>query len=199
MAKNITSALETRNNAPDFSKYDIDLVTKFSDKNKNLLDLGAGGGLLVNAINNKFQSITAVELYPEFSQFILPHANVTIINSDIKDFHTNEKFNFVISFGVMNFFSNSEASNLYKKMSTFLKDNGTLIVKHQMGLEEDVVVDTYSDELKKNYYSNYRSLDNEKKLIEASGGLVVKEVVDIYPDKFNRWDNTHFYAIIAKK
>ena len=66
-----------------------------------------------------------------------------------------------------------------------------------MGRNETVVVNGYSEELKQPYYSEYRNLDLEKTLLE-NAGFVIEKVDDIYPEKFNRWENTWFKVIVAK-
>jgi hypothetical protein len=83
-------------------------------------------------------------------------------------------------------------------MFRFAAPGGRMIVKHQMGLTEDVIVDTFSQELRQNYYSEYRSLENETALV-SSAGFDDLRTTDIYPDSFNRWGNTRFMAITALK
>ncbi|MEM9583829.1 MAG: class I SAM-dependent methyltransferase [Pseudomonadota bacterium] len=198
LAEKITAPQDTRNKAPDFSEYDIAFMQQFAGAEMSLLDLGAGSGLLLNAIAQQFGDIVAVELYEEFSKFIAPRPNLHVINSDIRSFDTVQSFDVVIAFGVLNFFSVEEASAIYAKCFRFANPGGTLVIKHQMGREEDVVVDGFSEELQQHYFSNYRHTDHECRLIEAAGFTVVA-VHDIYPDAFNRWENTRFNAIVAHK
>ena len=198
LAGGITSATETRNKAPDFSAYDIAFVKQFADSRKSLLDMGAGTGLLLNQISECFQAVTAVELYPEFSKFITPKPHLHVVNQDILDFETTKIFDIVIAFGVMNFFSTTEAEKLYKQFFKFTTQGGTLIIKNQMGVVEDVIVDKHSEELGHHYYSEYRTASHESKLISAAG-FSINDVHDIYPDQFNRWPNTRFKCIVASK
>jgi len=199
LAKKITDAKATRNKAKDFSKYDIALMKTFANKNKILLDLGAGTGLLINHLIDDFKHITAVEKYSEFSKFIKKTSKITIINEDLLmlNFSENAKYDVISLFGVMNYFNADEASVLYKKIVGFLNNNGVLIIKNQMGIEEDVIVNGFSKELQTNYYSEYRHIDKEIGLLKEIG---FKEITtkDIYPQEYNRWDNTHFYALICK-
>ncbi len=144
------------------------------------------------------KKVVAVELYPEFSRFILPAENTLIINTDIMKFKTSETFNVVILFGVMNFFSTEEAQTLYKKFFGFVKPGGILIVKNQMGIDADVRVDNFSEELQQNYYSEYRCVSSETSLM-SEAGFAIDRVDDVYPDSFNRWANTRFTAILCRK
>ncbi len=65
-------------------------------------------------------------------------------------------------------------------------------------MNEDVIINKYSEELKTIYYSEYRTVEKEKYLL-AQAGFKNFEVFDIYPAECNRWDNTHFFAIVAEK
>ena len=194
IAKNVTNPLIVRNKAKDFTKYDIEFLKQFSDKNKILLDLGSGTGLTINNLVDKFKKIIAVEKYKEFYKFI--DNNIEIIESDIKEFDFNLTFDIVTLFGVMHYFSFEEAKNLYQKI--YNSFNGTLIIKNQFGLNDDVIVDGYSKELDSYYFSEYRYLQKEIDLLKNIG-FKIDKVVDIYPKEYNRWENTHFYAIVCKK
>lgn len=196
LAENIRHPIETRNKAADFSEYDIALVKRFACKELALLDLGSGTGLLVNHLIDHFGKIVAIEKYEQFSKFIINANNIQIINTDLLTFDTEQRFDVITIFGVLNFFNTIEAAKIYKKIARWLKQSGIMIVKHQMGCQEDVIIDGFSEELATNYYSEYRSIDNEVNLI-SNAGFEVNEIIDIYPKKFNRWDNTHFYALVC--
>ena len=198
MADTIQEAKETRNKSPDFSRYDIAYMQKFINQKHDLLDLGAGSGLLLNHIKDGFRKVVAVELYPEFSKFINVSDNTVVINEDLLSFQTKEQFNVVILFGVMNFFNTEEAMTLYEKFYRFTLAGGVLVIKNQMGVDEDVSVDHFSEELGKHYFSEYRSVESECALIERAG-FKVSKVDDIYPDEFNRWPNTRFTAVVSHK
>jgi len=200
MAENITDAKATRNNAKDFTEFDVNLMRRFADRTKTLLDLGSGTGLLINNLINDYKQITAVEKYPNFSKFITKTPKIKLITNDLLDLVSIESNNFdVVSlFGVMNYFSNEEAKYLYTQVATYLNKGGVLVVKNQFGINEDVIVNGYSEELKTNYYSEYRQVDKEMELLRSIGFNNI-EKIDIYPPEYNRWDNTHFYALICTK
>lgn len=196
LATRITSPLDTRNKSKDFSDFDINFVKRYAGKHLDLLDLGAGTGLLVNAVANDFRSVTAVEKYQEFSAYIDKRESVKVINGDLQSLTLNRRFDVITIFGVMNFFNRSEAHHIYAQAKNWLKPGGLLLIKHQMGVEADVLVDGHSVELDDHYYSEYRCLESELSILAATG-FNCREVVDIYPAEFNRWPNTHFYALVC--
>lgn len=184
------------NKANDFTVIDSEFILKYADKNSSILDLASGSGLIVNKISSKVKEIVAVELFPEFSKHIEKSPNLEVINSDISEFKTDKKFDLVTLFGIVQYFNKAEITPLYEKYKSYLHSDGVLIVKNQFGVKEDVVIDGYSDELKTNYYSEYRFLEAECDLLREVGFNNI-EVIDIYPSEFNRWDNTHFYALVC--
>ncbi len=200
MAESITDPKATRNNAKDFTEFDVNLMRRFAGKTKTLLDLGSGTGLLINNLINDYKQITAVEKYPNFSKFITKTPKIKLITNDLLKLESIEsnKFDVVSLFGVMNFFSSEEAKYLYTQVATYLNEGGVLVVKNQFGINEDVIVNGYSEELKTNYYSEYRQVDKEMELLQSIGFHNI-EKIDIYPPEYNRWNNTHFYALICTK
>lgn len=199
LAKKITKATDSRLKSKETGELDARFMMQFEDKKKDLLDLGTGTGLLINKINNCFNSIVAIEKYPEFSKFIESHKRTKILNEDLLDWEFPINFfDIVSSFGVMHYFNRGEAKQIYQKSFDALKENGVFIVKNQLGITEDVIVDGFSDELQADYYAEYRHVDKEVELLMSLGFRNV-EIVDIYPAEYNRWDNTHFYALVCEK
>lgn len=180
----------------DFSDYDRDFILKYTTKNTTILDLAAGTGITLNKYYDKVKHITAVEKFNQFSDFIVKAPKVTVINSDIVDFIPDSTYDVILMFGVTHYFNKEESAFLYKKYKKFLNNNGKMIIKHQFGVKEDVTVEGYSEELKCNYYSQYRQIDSEVELLKSLGFTAV-DYTDIYPKECNRWENTHFYAIVA--
>lgn len=73
---------------------------------------------------------------------------------------------------------------------------GKIIIKNQFGIDKDVTINKYSTEQKAHYYSQYRHIDKEIKILKTLGYKNPTKF-DIYPSEGNRWNNTHFYAIVA--
>ena len=182
----------------DFTDYDVKFIIKFSNSNSKILDLASGTGMIINKLASHVNYIVAVEAYKEFSKFIDEVDNINVINEDIMKFSTNEMFDLITMFGIVQYFNEEEVRNLYIKYSKNLKLGGMFIIKNQFGVHKDVIVNGYSKELKTNYFSNYRHIDKEVNILKNLGFKNI-EVIDIYPPECNRWSNTHFYAIISEK
>lgn len=182
----------------DFSHYDADFIMKYADKNSLILDLGSGTGLIINKIFNKVKHITAIEPFENFTKFIVKSDNVEILNKNFFEYESDSKYDLITLFGVMNYLNEKEAIKVYEKYFPYLKKNGKIIIKNQFGVSEDVLVSGYSEELNKSYYAQYRHIKKEAEILENIGYKNVK-TVDIYPSECNRWNNTHFWAVIGEK
>lgn len=186
------------NKCNDFSDMDSKFILKYANEDSVVLDVATGTGITLNKYYSKVKKVVALEKFEGFSKFIVSSPTVEIVNEDMFNYETGEKFDIITLFGIMHYVSCSEAEIIYKKMFGFLKPDGKLLIKQQFGVEDDVIINGYSEELKKDYYSEYRHIDKEVALLESLG-YKNTEVIDIYPPEANRWDNTHFYAIVASK
>ncbi len=185
----------------DFSAFDMDFVKPYLGCSVDWLDVGAGTGLLINGLHQKVRNVVAIEPVEEFSNFIVKAENVSVINETHSGYiekYADTPFELITCFGFIQYLNTQEARDFYKKFYPLLKENGKFIVKNQFGVQGDVVVDTFSEALQSVYYSEYRTLEHEKKLM-AEAGFKNFEVVDIYPPECSKWDNTHYFAIVAEK
>jgi HAD superfamily phosphoserine phosphatase-like hydrolase len=197
LSRQCDTPLATRNKSPNFTAFDVAFVSRFAGKSKSLLECGAGTGLLVNSLIGKFDSITAVEKYEGFIQYISNDPRIHIIHADLLSVPLSGVFDVITLFGIAQFFSPEEALHIYRKCANCLHPSGVLIVKQQMGICEDLIIDGWSEELNTHYYSEYRSIASETALLHRAG-LSVETTVDIYPDEYNRWANTRFIALVCK-
>ncbi|MBF7045960.1 class I SAM-dependent methyltransferase [Campylobacter volucris] len=193
--KNDIQSVKLANNT-DYTDIDANFILKHSSKSSKILDLGSGTGLIVNKLYDKISHIDCVEFYKEFSKFIVQSPNINVYNQLLQDFRIEKKYDVITAFGVMHHFSEEEATKLYKKYFSYLEKDGKMIIKNQFGLKEDVIVNGYSEEQNTNYYAHYRYICKEIYILKEIGFKDV-EYYDIYPPECNRWNNTHFYAIVA--
>lgn len=180
----------------DFTALDASFIMQHADAGSEILDLASGTGLAINKYYKRVGHIDAVEIFPEFTKFIAKAPNIEVFNESISDFMPSKKYDLILMFGIVQYFNEDEIKSLYSRYKQYLKPTGKLIIKNQLGVREDVNVSGISKELNRPYYSQYRYLDKELDILK-SVGLNVVDVVDIYPPEANRWDNTHFYAIVA--
>ncbi len=182
----------------DNSAIDAEFIKDYLKPTTILLDIGSGTGLIVNKIQTLVSSITVVEPFKEFSQYIDQKPHIAIVNRSAFEFETATHYDVLTLFGVMHYLNAAEALELYKKCYSWTKPGGTIIVKNQFGVKEDVVVAGYSDNLKTNYYAHYRHIQGEINTLKEIGFKNIQHF-DIYPPECNKWDNTHFYAIVANR
>jgi hypothetical protein len=196
--KNITATSVKNIAANDFTNYDAEFILRYCNLKTEILDLASGTGLTLNKIYDKVGKITAVEPFESFTKYINNNPNIEIFNQTLSDFIPQKEYDILSFFGIMQFFNEEEALKIYRKYFSALKKSGKIIVKNQFGVKKDIIVSGYSKELKTEYYSHYRLLDKEITMI-TNAGYKNTEVFDIYPPECNRWENTHFYAIVAEK
>jgi len=198
-ANNASDPLQVKvNPINDHTQLDADFIMKYAGMQTEILDLGSGSGLILNKIYDKVGYICAVEPFKEFTKFIIDSKNIEINNQFLMDFNNDKQFDLITIFGVIQYFSEEEAVAIYQKYLSYLKKGGKIIVKNQFGIKEDIFIDGYSEEQQRDYFSNYRHLDKEISMLRKVGYKNI-EVFDIYPPECNRWENTHFYAIVAEK
>jgi cyclopropane fatty-acyl-phospholipid synthase-like methyltransferase len=198
LAKKINDPTEIRNKSEDSSALDFSYLIEMIPEKSIILDLGSGTGLLVNKLCNAGFYVHAVERCKEFANFIQINKKIIIHIADLRVFEPERSFNYVTAFGVLNFFTVEEAFILYKKIFSWILPGGRLILKHQMGVIDDVLIDGFSKELNTDYFSMYRAVDHELELLSRAG-FKIDQVDDIYGNRINRWANTRFFAVVATR
>ena len=182
----------------DYTSTDAQFILKYANKNSEILDLGSGTGLIVNKIFNCVKSIDCVEPFKAFSDHIIKNKNVSVNNINLLEFKTDKKYDLISIFGLIQYFNLEETKEIYNNCLKWLKKGGKIIIKNQFGIYDDVLVEGYSEEQKTDYFSQYRHIKKEIELLKNIGFKNI-ETFDIYPPEANRWNNTHFYAIVGEK
>lgn len=180
----------------DYTDTDASFILEHTDSASDILDLASGTGLTLNKYYENIGHIDAVELFPELSKFIVEADNVDVYNADIAKFEPRKQYDAILMFGIVQYFNEDEIRELYSKYKDALKPSGKLLIKNQFGVNGDVEVSGVSEELQTEYLSQYRHIDKEQRILRSVGFGAVR-AVDIYPPEANRWENTHFYAIVA--
>lgn len=132
------------------------------DKNASVLEIGAGCGAVTGCLSDKCRKVTCVELSKRRSLINAyrnsKRDNIEIFVSNFEDFNNNnkEKYDYITLIGVFeyseNFINtNSPYIDFLKKIKSFLKKNGKLIIaienklgmKYWAGCKEDHTADFF--------------------------------------------------------
>lgn len=181
----------------DTTDLDMEFMLRYTKSDSTILDIGSGTGLIINKIEPFIGTIDAIEPIAEFSKHIIKSKKVKVYNLNVFDFNTETKYDFITLFGFMHYFNEQESRIIYQNCLNWIKKDGRVIIKNQFGINYDVNVSGFSKELNLNYYAQYRQITKEIGVLKSLGFVTI-DVVDIYPPDCNHWENTHFYAIIAK-
>jgi cyclopropane fatty-acyl-phospholipid synthase-like methyltransferase len=189
------SVTSVRHRDDDRVKYDLSLIEKFADKDSKVLDLAAGTGLLTVPLSARVKCVTAVDKYVDFLKKIPTDLNITTIACDINDFDFNEKYDLILAFGIFNYLNAEDLSAILWKVKKSLTVKGKFIIKHQSGINGEIQVNQWSEQLAAPYVAVYRHQVDEIALYKKYFKSV--DVVDLYPKELNPWPNTHHFGYIC--
>lgn len=175
-------------------QLDYALVRSYITAETRVLDLGAGTCTLSALLESEVASVLAVDKYPDFLKHAPKTKNFSTQCADVAEFRSNESFDLILLFGVVNFLTVDEEAELYQRCLEMLDSGGTFIVKNQCGVSQELVVDKYSEELNSHYHARYPAFQHQ---YEQLSRLFSVTAVDIYPPEINRWEDTHFYAFVC--
>ena len=162
-----------------------------------LLDLGCGDGALLNCL----VELTEFNEYHgyDFAVHLIKNLNSKIqarnFNVYEDDLSTLPKVDSVICAGMLPFiFEDEVVEKIYASLNTkklFLRSPCTLKA-------EDEYVNVYSDKLKSNYSSKYRTVSNMIKSLEKY--FVIESIDRVYPDNIeSEFDTKQFYFCARSK
>lgn len=184
----------SKNNRDEF---DFNFILKYLSDNTTVLDLGCGTGVLEEKLAPYVKQIIGVDKYQEFIERAFRADNIEYIVSELSQLNISEKYDLVLLFGVSMYLSDNEFDKLIDKIILLMKKQSTLIVKNQWGVDEEVIINKFSEELQSIYYAKYRKLADICKYLSNKGFSV--QVHDIYPPNLNKWSTTHEYALVLKR
>lgn len=187
--------ISTHFKSDDCHLFDLKLINKYIKPSVTILDLACGPCYYANRLISKVKHIKAVDKFANFFSYCKKNPNLTTVQSDILSYNDKKQYDLVLLLGIMHFFDEKERELVYRKCQNFLKQKGVLIIRHQCGVSDDIVIDQYSEEIKDHYRAKYLYLNKEIKMLEKYYRV---ELVDIFPKRLNRWSNSHYYAFVCR-
>jgi len=176
--------------------YNIKIINGYTNYKSKVLDLGAGDGRISKTIAPTVTHVTAVDYTKRINE--IKSKNITTIVDNILNVKLKEgSFDIIILFGVTNYLNDEDVDILYKNCRKWLCEDGILLIKHQCGIENDVLIDKYSPKFEARYVAVYRGESHDKNMLEQAGFTI--KVLDPYPKEFNTWGNTIFRLFEAHK
>jgi len=131
-----------------------------------LVDLGAGNGRFSLFFAPKVRKVVAVEYINDFADIIKEQAdkrgfkNVEIINSPAEDYCRNDFADVVFISGLLNYLDQEQYYKTLSNVSKTIRQGGRLFMRETISvLENEYIVDKFSDELGSHYSSIYRTGD----------------------------------------
>jgi 2-polyprenyl-3-methyl-5-hydroxy-6-metoxy-1,4-benzoquinol methylase len=162
----------------------------------NILDLGSGAGELSKSIQKPGDFLTAVDYEENFSRFFEKRDNQTFQATDLTEFESQERFDLILLFGVVNYLTKEEESKVYRVIHEHLASIGVAIIKHQVSYTDEIIINTYSNELESQYSARYPSHKEQVTELKTLFGNV--EILE-YNQKFNKFEDTFQAAYFVKK
>ena len=186
----------TKDNFLNFENAYLTQRRPQSSKPIKILDLGSGSGELSKGLQKVGDTLVAVDFEENYSRFFMESEFQFFNPCDVTSFESNEKFDVILLYGVVTHLNEIEENKVYRKILNLLSLSGIAIIKHQVSLAGDLVINSYSDVLGQDYSARYPShLTTEIKL----NGLFREVEVLEYPNEFNTFNNTKHVAYFVWK
>ena len=129
-----------------------------------LVDLGAGNGRFSLLFAPLVRKVVAVEYIKEFAGAIEEQAkkrgfnNIEVINSPAEDYCRNDFADAVFISGLLNYLDPEQYGKTLVNVSKTIRRGGRLFMRETISvLEDEFIVDKFSDELGAHYCSIYRT------------------------------------------
>jgi cyclopropane fatty-acyl-phospholipid synthase-like methyltransferase len=185
----------TSSNILDFEyTYLAEIIGNF--KSMDILDLGCGSGDLSRRIMKKEDTLVAVDYISNYARFYNEEDNQYFKTQDLLEFSTKKQFDLILLFGVVTYLELTEETEMYKKIKLWLRKGGLAVIKNQVSLTQELVVNEYSTNLEFDYSSRYPSLESQTKIINQIFGNCR---VLTYPEQFNTFKNTIHVSYVIEE
>lgn len=182
----------------EHDRFDLAAISRFCVPGSEVLDLGCGTCVIANALVQQYHyTVHAVDYIPAFLAHAAHHPSLTTEAADIRHYCRVHQYDAVLLLGVITSLEGvDEREEVYRNCAAMLKPEGVLFVKAQFGIEDEVIVDGWSEQLGAHYRAVYPQLQAEVDLLQRFFDV---EVEDPYPSTLNPHQNTHFHYLLARK
>jgi cyclopropane fatty-acyl-phospholipid synthase-like methyltransferase len=191
-------------------KAEIDCIeTNLSLKGSDVVvDLGAGNGQWSLRFAPNVESIYAIEYIRDFCNSIKKRAaeqnisNITVVNCPAEDFRQRIGADVVFISGLLHYTTEEQYDKILRNISDFIiKDAGVLFLREPVSvLDEDYIIDKFSDELGAYYQSYYRTPEHHVFAMQDAGFELVK-AAPFFEDRnpLNKRIETRLYYFVFKR
>jgi len=196
--KSQSTQVSNRWTSKDLLDFETDYILNFRQQLTSpitILDLGSGAGELSKSIQGDQDALIAVDYEKNFRHFFSNDRNQKFIESDVLNFGSTVKFDLILLYGVVTYLSNSEESEIYRLILDHLEPAGIAFIKHQVSLNDEILIDSYSKELKTHYSARYPSRAVTEEILKTFFDHVKPFE---YPKKYNKFHNTINIAYLVR-
>jgi cyclopropane fatty-acyl-phospholipid synthase-like methyltransferase len=172
----------------NFVEYELEVLLNLNPQCKKILDLGCGNGELSRQLCDSVAALHAVDMEPDFGKFF-GGPNHCFEVCDVTEFRSAKTFDLILLFGVVTYLTLEEEHQVYSNIALMKKDSGVAVIKNQCSVDEEFIVDGFSEELGCRYVGRYPSIAEQFTRLQAHF-----EVVEIhkYPPDFKVHKTSEF-------
>ncbi len=143
------------------------------DKNKSVLEIGAGTGRTAVQIISQCAYYTGIDISPKtverLNQNLSAHSNKNLICADFFNYKFNEKFDIIYS--TLTFFHIKDKSRAIMKISGLLNSNGRFVLSISKDLSDELI---YNERALALFPDSVQ--DTRKNIINS--GLAISEIIE---------------------
>jgi trans-aconitate 2-methyltransferase len=182
----------------DMDAYDLAAVTALGGPGTRALDLGCGTCEIANRlVADHGWAVHAVDFVEDFLAHAVADPRLTTEQADVATYVPDREYDVILALGMIMYLEDpAQRDGLYRNCARALPAGGTLFVKAQFGVAEEVVVDTYSEALGADYRAVYPQLAAEAARMDRFFDVAV---TDPFPASFSPWPNTHWHYLTGRR
>ena len=167
---------DTYCNINPYLEYVDDFVSKL--KGKKVFEVGCGNGQLLNYLSSKGLEVLGLDFSKELLSIAKKnYPNLKLVNKDICNYKTKEKFDGIISKDVLFHIPDKDLIGVLNNIKNMLTNDGKFCVIMDIPKEEGEQI--FVEELNEKYkiYYNYMAPEKVEKILKDCGFIIDKKVI----------------------